>query len=195
MTMKLRPTKVGILLPLVTALTALTALATITVPAGAAAAPYCGIRWGSLAKQVGSGPGFPPAPLVNLRAGRHDCYDRLVFDLDGKAAGGAARYVTEVTGNATGNPIPLRGGAFIDVTVFAPNHDVDGNPTYVPANPAELVDVNAFRTFRQVAWGESFEGTTTIGLGVRARLPFRLFVVPGPGARSRLVIDVAHRWS
>ena len=41
----------------------------------------------------------------------------------------------------------------------------------------------------------SFEGQTTIGLGVRARLPFRVFVLAGPGSGSRLVVDVAHAGS
>jgi hypothetical protein len=45
-----------------------------------------------------------------------------------------------------------------------------------------------------VGWAGSFEGQTTLGLGVRARLPFRAFVLPGPGSGSRLVVDVAHRW-
>ena len=40
----------------------------------------------------------------------------------------------------------------------------------------------------------SFEGYTSIGLGVRARLPFRVFMLDGPGTSSRLVVDVAHRW-
>lgn len=44
-------------------------------------------------------------------------------------------------------------------------------------------------TFRQVAWTGSLEGYTTIGLGVRARLPFRVFRLD-----NHLVIDVAHRW-
>lgn len=51
-----------------------------------------------------------------------------------------------------------------------------------------------YRTFRQVAYAGSFEATTTVGLGVRARLPFRVFVLAGPGTGARLVIDVAHRW-
>jgi hypothetical protein len=34
----------------------------------------------------------------------------------------------------------------------------------------------------------------TLGLGVRGRLPFRVFTLDGPGAGSRIVIDVAHRW-
>ena len=40
-------------------------------------------------------------------------------------------------------------------------------------------------------WGEYGTG---IGLGVRARLPYRVFVLDGSGGGSRLVIDVAHRW-
>lgn len=54
-----------------------------------------------------------------------------------------------------------------------------------------------FRTFRQVAWAGSFEGLTTVGLGVRARLPFRVFAlsgIPGPAQGARVVIDVVHRW-
>ena len=47
---------------------------------------------------------------------------------------------------------------------------------------------------RQVAWAGSFEGQTTIGLGVRARLPMRAFVLNGPGDGLRVVVDVAHRW-
>ena len=44
------------------------------------------------------------------------------------------------------------------------------------------------------AWGGSFEGVTTIGLGVRAKLPFRVFTLKGANNVSMLVIDVAHRW-
>jgi hypothetical protein len=51
------------------------------------------------------------------------------------------------------------------------------------------VNVSGYRTFRQVAWAGSFEGVTTVGLGTRARLPFRVFTLPG-----RVVVDVAHRW-
>jgi hypothetical protein len=89
----------------------------------------------------------------------------------------------------TGYPVPLRGGAKLSVTVHAPAYDESGAPTYVYADPAELVDVSGFQTFRQVAWAGSFEGTTTVGLGVRARLPFRVFSLS-----DRIVVDVAHFW-
>jgi hypothetical protein len=67
-----------------------------------------------------------------------------------------------------------------------------GSPAYTPANRAELANVAGYQTFRQVAWAGSFEGYTSVGLGVRARLPFRAFTLAGPGGGSRLVIDVAH---
>jgi hypothetical protein len=176
------------LITLVAALATAAGLA-LLVP-GTAGAAYCGITWGSTAKsRTGS-----PSPLTNVRGGRHDCWDRLVVDFAGKTSGSQVRYVTGVPYEAQAGNIPLRGGAFIQIRISGPAYDANGNPTYRPANSRELVDVRGWRTFRQVAWGGSFEGYTTIGLGVRARLPFRVTVLPGPGTHSRLVIDVAHAW-
>jgi hypothetical protein len=42
------------------------------------------------------------------------------------------------------------------------------------------------------SFGGSFEDYTTFGLGVRAKLPFRVTRLSSPG---RVVVDVAHRWS
>ena len=163
----------------------------LIAPAAADAAPYCGIRWGSLDKSADN---TLTGPIVNVRAGQHPCHDRLVIDFDG---GGKAyvRYVDAVLTQGRGSVLPLRGSAFLEIIVVSPTYDVNtGLPTYDPANPMELVDVAGWRTFRQVALGGSYEGYTTIGLGVRARLPFRAFTLAGPGGGSRLVIDVAHRW-
>jgi hypothetical protein len=101
--------------------------------------------------------------------------------------------VDRVRQEGSGFAVPLRGGARLQVTVVAPAYD-NYRQTYRPANRSELVNVAGFQTFRQIAWAGSFEGQSTIGLGVRARLPYRVFVVQGPGAGSRFVIDVAHRW-
>jgi hypothetical protein len=153
--------------------------------AGATTTPYCGITWGSLAKHSGQGSGSPPAPLTAISAGQHPCYDRLVFQLNGPPAGYNLHYGPVLT-QGQGLPLALRGGASIDIVLHA---SANG-----PANPANVVNVSGFRTFRQVAYGGSFEGYTTIGLGVRARLPFRVFALPGPGHQSRIVVDVAHQW-
>lgn len=176
------------------------ALAAVAMAAGvglaapaatASAAPYCGIYWGSLTKSAGE---MSADPLTNVRAGRHDCFDRLVLDIGGGDNGFTVSYVSAVHSPGSGDVVPLRGGAFLDINLLNPAYDAEGDVTYNPINPAELANVTGWQTFRQVAMGGSFEGATTIGLGVRARLPFRVFTLDGPGTQSRVVIDVAHKW-
>ena len=168
------------------------ALAT-ALPIGAAradAAPYCGIRWGSLAKQD-SGRTVASDALTNVRAGRHACYDRLVLD---GASWARVRYVAQVLEDGSGRLVPLRGGARLEIITTRADDVQTGAPTYTPADSAHLVDVAGWRTFRQAAFAGDFEGQTTLGLGVRARLPFRVFVLTAPGRAPRVVVDVAHRW-
>ena len=157
-------------------------------------APYCGIWWGSLAKK--NTVSHTTGTLDGVRAGRHDCYDRLVLDVDDVPRGLSydVRYVDTVRAEGSGRAVPLAGAADLRVVLRAPAYDTQGRATYRPADRAHLVDVTGWSTFRQVAWAGSAEGQTTVGLGVRARLPFRAFVLDGPGDGARLVIDVAHRW-
>ncbi len=177
------------------ALAAAAALAAVPTAAPAATtAPYCGIYWGSLAKTNGTA--MATGTLTNVRSGRHTCFDRLVLDVadvPGRLTYDV-RYVSTVRADGSGAPVALRGGADLRVIVRAPAYNNHGVPTYRPADQRNLVDVSGYSTFRQVAWAGSFEGQTTIGVGTRARLPFRAFVLDGPGDGARLVVDVAHRW-
>ncbi|WP_026820576.1 AMIN-like domain-containing (lipo)protein [Arthrobacter castelli] len=163
----------------------------LIVPSSATAAPFCGIYWGSLAKANSSS---THAPIIDVRSGRHACFDRLVVDIRGDGAGYDVRYVNRVRADGSGQAVWLRGGADLSVTINAPGYNRHGNATYRPADRRHVVNVSNYSTFRQVALVSSFEGKTKIGLGVRARLPFRTFVLDGPGDNSRVVIDVAHRW-
>ncbi|GAB97438.1 hypothetical protein BJY21_002853 [Kineosphaera limosa] len=170
--------------------------ATALSTAALAATPRatCDTRWGTGAK------GNLPVSLsrnnhlTGVRAGRHSCFDRVVVDLDGTLAnkGYSVRYVRSVTQDGSGNRVPLRGGAAIAVVIGAPAYDAKGQPTYRPRNPAELVNTRGFRTLRQAAFAGSFEGQTTLGLGVTKRTPMRAFVLRGTDG-DRLVIDIAHR--
>jgi hypothetical protein len=167
------------------------ALAAVVLPATAQAAPYCGITWGSLAKHAGNNlPSLSGSELTAVRAGQHACYDRLVLDVAGstRLASYRVEYVPAVRSDGSGAVVPLRGGAFLQITVGA------NNTVRPPAHRGDVANVSGFRTFRQVAAAGSFEGRTTEGLGVRARLPFRVFILSGPGNTARLVIDVAHAW-
>lgn len=162
----------------------------VAVPASAQASPDCSVDWGSTAK---TSTAYDTGPLVDLRTGTHACYDRLVIDLEGDVTGYTVRYDrVEVPGS--GEAIALEGGADIEILVEAPGYDEDGDGTYLPADPDHAVGVSDHETFRQVAWGSSFEGQSVIGLGVRARLPMRVFTLDGPGDGSRIVVDVAHHW-
>ncbi|WP_121012546.1 AMIN-like domain-containing (lipo)protein [Saccharothrix australiensis] len=162
------------------------ALTVVVAPAVPATSAGCGVDWGSLPKTATP---TTAGQLVDIRSGRQDCYDRLVFDFRGDNDGYFVQYVDQVYEDPTGRPVPLRGDGKLQVVVHSPAYDEHGNPTYTYADRDELVNVAGYTTFRQVAWAGSFEGQTTVGLGVRARLPFRVFTLPG-----RLVVDVAHTW-
>lgn len=152
---------------------------------------YCGLVWGSLAK---ADPAMSTASVTNVRTGQHYCFDRMVVDLKGPVKGYTVRYVPVVAQDGSGRAIPLRGSAFLQVTVNAPAYNSNYQATYRPAKATELSNVSGYQTFRQLAYAGSFEGYTSLGLGVRARLPFRVFTLDGPGSGSRLVVDVAHYW-
>ncbi len=185
--------KIGLL---VTAVAVAAGLAPVTAASAApvsssasAPAPYCKVMWGSQRKTASTGGTTAPG-LTNIRAGRHDCYDRLVFDLRrGNAISFyGVNYVPTMYYAAGDSVIPLRGGAKLSIMLSASQRASTGG-TYQCTNCTDLVNVSSYRTFRQVAWAGSYRNTPSIGLGVRARLPFRVFTLPG-----RLVIDVAHHW-
>lgn len=160
-------------------------------PPGGETAACDDIMWGSGTKSAAR---MTTSPITRVRAGRHHCYDRLVVDLGGaRAAGWLVGYGTPQE-PGTGDAVPVRGTDMF-VVVRAPAYDGSYTPTYDPTVPSEAVDVSGYSTFRQVAFIGSFEGQTSLGLGVRARLPFRAFAYEGSGGTgARLVIDVAHQW-
>jgi hypothetical protein len=166
-------------------------------PASAATQPYCGITWGSLPKAHSAS---DTEMVNNVRAGRHACFDRLVVDVGGQDTSFGTYdvgYVPVGREDGSGRVVPVRGAADLQIVLRAPSYDQYGNTTFDPADPREVVNVSGYSTFRQVAWAGSYEGYTTLALGVRGRLPFRVFVLPGTPQSDhtpRVVIDVAHRW-
>lgn len=161
----------------------------VLVAPAASAHPYCGQVWGSLAKSAG-GIDLSAGELTNVRAGRHACYDRLVLDISAPLTAWSVEYVDQVIQDGSGLPVRVNGGARLQVVARVGVVPTDA----FFVGPGRLIDTSSYRTFRDVVWVGSFEGITSVGLGVRARLPFRVFVLEGPGDGSRLVIDVGHRW-
>jgi hypothetical protein len=126
---------------------------------------------------TGTGTGY--GQLVNVRTGRHDAYDRVVFDFTGGTPGYRVAY-EPLVGQGTGNPVPLAGNASL-VVVFNPTnaHGYDITRTLNPNLP----------TLKQIRFGGDFEGYVSAGVGLSGTVGFRVFQLHNP---DRVVIDVAH---
>ncbi|MFG2490703.1 hypothetical protein ACGFSD_06505 [Streptomyces caniferus] len=161
-----------------------------TVPAGKAPAA-CSTAWGSTDK---SATDANIEPLKNITTSHTACYDRMVFDIGGATGkvGYHVGYVDAFHQDGSGEQIPVKGGAILQIYVSAPSHDpATGKQTYggTAGKPLPGVNISGYSTFKDTKFGASFEGQTQVGLGVRARLPFRV-VQSG----QELIVDVAHTW-
>lgn len=166
-----------------TALVVALIAAITTLLAAPARAATCPTGWGSLPEAVAT---MGTGEVDSVRAGHDVCWDRVVVDIDGPPAGYRAEYVATVTADGSGRPVVVPGGARIQLVVRHPSFS--SRPIGAP-----LAGTAGFPTVKSVINAGSFEGQTTIGIGTRARLPFRVFTLPG--GHGRIVIDVAHSWT
>ncbi|MFJ4525636.1 hypothetical protein ACIP4Y_32620 [Streptomyces sp. NPDC088810] len=159
---------------------------------GPRTAAACPTGWGSGAK---GGTTLGADHLEDIRTGQHECYDRIVFDVPGGGdqIGYHVQYVDRFYADPSGQYIPVAGGAILDIRVGAWSYDLEaGVPTY-PGKVGQAlpgVNISGYSSFRDTRFGGTFEGQTQVGLGVRARLPFRVIQLD-----DRVVVDVAHSWT
>lgn len=156
-----------------------------------AAAAACSTAWGSGVK---SDADSVSEPLKNIRTGQHTCYDRMVFDVTGATgtAGFHVSYVDAFHQDGTGDLIPVSGGAILQIFVNAPSYNPYTGAVVYPGLPGRTlpgVNINGYRTFKDTKYGASLEGQTQVGLGLRAKLPFRVLK-----SGDRVIVDVAHTW-
>ncbi|MEV5889974.1 AMIN-like domain-containing (lipo)protein [Nonomuraea fuscirosea] len=151
----------------------------------ASAAPGPGVPTSTAEVEVDRS-GTEPAVVTGVRFAAHDGYDRLVVDLKGGIPGYSVNWVDEFVQDGSGKPMGVRGGAYLQLTLFPANaHDEDGEPTWsggpvYAAGLANLADV--------VRTGD-FEGRVGIGLALDRRAAFQVTEHRSP---NRLVLDVAH---
>jgi hypothetical protein len=161
--------------------------AVIALPAQAATTTpiACAIHWGTGPKHKDH---MVQTRVRDVRAGKHACFDRLVIDLGaGRAPGYNVRYVKAFHTQGSGQRVPTSGHAKLLVNVQAPA------AASFNASSRHLVSVAGFTEFRQVAGLGSFEGITSMGVGLKAKEPFRVFEYKNASHKFVLVIDVAHQ--
>jgi hypothetical protein len=128
-----------------------------------------------------------PPTLVGVRSGRHERFDRTVFDFTGGTPAYRVAY-GPLVGVGTGAPIPLAGPADLRITFsggFA--YDVDTGASTVNLN---RVLNPRLPTLRQIRSGGAFEGRILYGLGLADRVGFRVLRLTNP---PRIAVDVAHQ--
>jgi hypothetical protein len=149
--------------------------------------------WGTGPQQGGSA--MTTAPLYLVRAGRHECYDRVVLDLNGaEDVGYSAEYVPVVRADGSGRAVPVEGQAALQVVVRGPiwGTDTQGHQPWrqPPRVGADLVSATDWDALTGVKFAGTFEGQTTLAVGVREQRPFRVWVRSEPGYRH-VVVDIA----
>jgi hypothetical protein len=145
------------------------------------------------------------AALYLARVGRHACYDRVVFDINGprhndrpEPVGFVARYVPVAKADGSGESVPVPGHAVLQVTIRAPIYGTD-NQGHQPWQPAPRVGQNLIppakiaggSSLTAVTFAGSFEGQTTLAVGVREVRPFRVSVSSEQGYQH-VILDIAH---
>jgi len=106
--------------------------------------------------------------LYLVRPGRHACFDRVVFDVNGAAETGfAVRYVPVVNSDPKGDPLPVPGGAVLEVVVRAPALGTDDSghqPGRVLAATGDYLvpaaQVRTWPSLRAVRFAGSFRDIT-----------------------------------
>ena len=148
-----------------------------------------------------TGPAFPantsrdveepvggPLTVTAVRVARQPGYDRVVFELAGRAGGEPGwrvEYEDAPSRDGSGEPVEVEGDATLVVRI-----DGAGYPDDTGAQEARSARVPSdTRVVQEVELGSVFEGVYEAFIGTSGRAPFRVFRLADP---SRVVVDVRH---
>ena len=140
-------------------------------------------------------------PLYVVRVGQHECFDRIVMDVNGAAdVGYLVKYVPVVSADGSGQPFPVAGKAALQVVLHAPaqgSDDTGHQPGKILANAGDRLypasKLADWQSLREIRFAGSFEGYSTVAVGVRDKLPFRVSTELDKTDEVRhVVIDIAH---
>jgi hypothetical protein len=124
--------------------------------------------------------------VTDVRAGAHEGFDRVVFELAGQGTPGwDVEYVDSATAEGTGDPVDLAGPAYLRVVLRGTSYPYETGSTEVTRGPVAGGDTAAVTG---AFYDGTFEGQSLAYVGVRAQAPFRVYALEGP---TRVVVEVA----
>ena len=126
---------------------------------------------------------------ASMRVGRHDCFERFVFQVagTGEQPGWSVGYQDPMTADGSGAPVDLRGAADLAVRVGVWTvSDFEGRPEEWPPfeGPDDIV-TTGYVALREARNLYAFEGVTQIGLGLDRQRPFRVTWLEDTSAAGR----------
>ncbi|MGY1753359.1 AMIN-like domain-containing (lipo)protein [Blastococcus sp. SYSU D01042] len=125
--------------------------------------------------------------VTEIRVGRHEGYDRVVFEFDGAGTPGwDVRYTDQPSRQGSGEVVDLAGDAALQVTITGVGYPPDtGIEEY--AGPQRLSG-DGTEVVTEVFFDGTFEGVTVALVGTESETPFRVYLLEGP---ARVVLEVA----
>ena len=134
--------------------------------------------------------GIQPALLKAVRTGKHESYDRVVFEFEGNALPGyVVEYVDKpVRDCGRGEVVPVGGDGFLMVSLQPANaHTESGQPT------VRNVQLNSdSRLLKDLKLICDVEGEVQWIVGLSSPNRYRVLELTNP---ARLVVDITHRKS
>jgi hypothetical protein len=126
------------------------------------------------------------ATVTDIRLGRHDGFDRVVFEADGDGSPGwDVRYVDQASSQGSGAPVAVEGAAILQVTLTGMAIPADtGVDEWSGPDPLSSRDT---KVVTELVWDHTFEGTSVAFVGTKGKVPFRVYSLSGP---RRIVLEV-----
>ena len=123
--------------------------------------------------------------ITGVRVGLHNGYDRVVLDLTGDEShlGWFAGFVDEAVEDPTGEPLAVKGDAFLQLGIYGIDWTTPSAERYSGAS----VDGGSLEVVEEVVFGGLFEAQQQVLIGLDERTAYRMFALSDP---ARIVIDI-----
>ena len=123
--------------------------------------------------------------VSDIRVGRHDGFDRVVFEVGGTGAPGwDVRYVDAASSQGSGDDIAVDGDAILQVTLTGAGYPYDTGVEEFSGSAS----VGDAEVVTDVVFDNTYEGTSVAFVGTTAQAPFRVYLLDNP---TRVVLEVA----